>query len=95
MPRRPDIFNREKLEEALRAQGYSQSWVDTIVSNYRLILPVLLKEIGVDGIVGIMLREQSTYGRHTPEDAWHNIAKPLVAWATDVLANEATDSRPE
>jgi hypothetical protein len=95
MPRRPDIFNREKLEEALRAQGYSQSWVDTIVSNYRLIAPVLLKEIGVDGIVGIMLREQSAYGRHTPEDVWRNIAKPLVVWATDALASEGTDPTTE
>jgi len=92
MPRRPDIFDREKLEAALRAQGYKQSWVNTIISNYRLILPMLLKETGVDHIVGLMLREQASYGRHTPEDAWRNSVKPLVAWAEDVLAQERANS---
>lgn len=92
MAQRPDFFDREKLEQILREQGCSESWVDTIVSNFRLILPVLLKELGTDGIAGIMLREQSTYGRHSPEDVWRNIAKPLVAWATDMLAREADDS---
>lgn len=92
MARRPDFFDREKLEAALREQGCSESWVDTVVSNFRLILPVLLKELGADGITDTMMREQSTYGRHSPDDVWRNIAKPLVSWATDVLASETDES---
>ncbi len=57
MVRRPNVFDQQEFEESLRNLGCSESFVKPITSDFRLFVPVVLRELGeknlfkiVDGI---------------------------------------------
>jgi hypothetical protein len=83
--RRPDVFSQEKFEQSLVSQGCTKSFVAPVTSDYRLIVPLALAKLGVDGIVDLLNENRSTYGLNEQEDLWRTAATYAVGWATGAL----------
>ena len=83
--RRPDVFDQGAFEEDLRRQRCLESFVSTVTSDYRLIVPVALAHLGVDGIVAALNEAREGLGLNEQEDLWRVSAEYAVGWAEEAL----------
>ena len=84
MARRPDPCP-SAFEQVLLKLDYAPSMANPIASDYKLIVPVVLKALGSDKIAAIMSQAQTEYGLNSSIE-WYKIdAKACIEWAEDVL----------
>ncbi|MGQ9848816.1 MAG: hypothetical protein ACUVSU_02075 [Aggregatilineaceae bacterium] len=81
MPKRPDVFDRQILEEALREVGCPDSCIAPTISNYRLFVPLVLSTLGRDRIEEIVNAARAELGLGEQQTAWRTSLKYIVAWA--------------
>jgi hypothetical protein len=81
MPKRPDVFDQQALEEALRQAGCPDSCIAPTISNYRLFVPLVLATLGRDRIEEIVNDARSELGLREQRAAWRASLKYIVAWA--------------
>lgn len=81
MPKRPDVFDRQILEEALREVGCPDSCIAPTISNYRLFVPLVLATLGRDRIEEIVNAARAELGLGEQRTAWRTSLKYIVAWA--------------
>lgn len=86
MPKRPDVFDRQALEEALRQVGCPDSCIAPTISNYRLFVPLVLATLGRDRIDEIVNNARSELGLGEQRAAWRASLKYIVAWAEAEIA---------
>jgi hypothetical protein len=54
MARGPQIFDPTAFEESLRQQGCAESFIQPITGDFRLLVPVVLKDLGEDKLFQIV-----------------------------------------
>ena len=82
--KRPDIYNQAAIIEKLVARGLAQSLAEPLTGDMKLIIPLLIREVGVDRINDILQR--CTSELHLREQAfWPSLTPYLVQWADDEL----------
>lgn len=81
MKRRPDIFNQESFEQSLSQLGCPDSFIKPITSNFRLFVPIVLRELGKERLFEIVdnSRDKLILGKQDP--AWRETCKYITAWA--------------
>jgi hypothetical protein len=85
MTRRPDPFDKSKLEVALREVGCPESFISTAVSNYRLFVPLLFAKLGEERLFEIICAAQDELGLGDQHSAWRSSIKYLIEWAEHAL----------
>ncbi|MDP2965623.1 MAG: hypothetical protein Q8N39_06235 [Pelolinea sp.] len=85
MARRPDIFNQQAFEESLRQLGCAESFVKPITSDYRLFIPIVMRELGEEKLFEMInnAREELRLGDQDP--AWREACKYIVKWSENEI----------
>lgn len=83
---RPKVFDREALEASLRKQGCAESFVGPTISDYRLFVPLLFHELGVDGVFALVEAARPALGLGDQQPAWRQAITYLVTWADEEIA---------
>jgi hypothetical protein len=93
MTKRPRVFEQEKVEAQLRELGVPQDSISPTISFMRLLIPLALQDIGVDGLVRLIDRASTTWGLGKQAPGWRRtMATSIVKWAGVVL-EEYKDER--
>jgi len=85
MTRRPDLFNQQAFEDALLELGCAQYFVKPITSDFKLFVPVVLKEIGENQLFVIVENSRSELKLGDQEAAWKLACKYIVRWAENEI----------
>jgi hypothetical protein len=85
MARRPDVFNQKEFEDYLRRQGTPESMVGPIVSDYRLFVPLALRELGPDGLYALAEGHRAELKLGPQQEFWREVAKYAVGWADEQI----------
>lgn len=83
--RRPDVFDRAQLEDGLRRHGCAEPYIDAYVGDFKLMMPLLLRELGANGVLAVVNRSRPELGLKDQDSYWDEGAKYFVGWATDVI----------
>lgn len=82
--RRPDVFDRDVIVERFIEQGLARSVAEPLASDLRLIIPILISELGTERINEILQRRVPEL--HLSETTfWPNLTPHVVRWADDEL----------
>jgi hypothetical protein len=79
------VFDQSNFEESLRALGCVESFVSPIISDYRLLMPLVLRELGADRVVHIANGSREELGLNEQTDLCRTSARYIVSRATAQL----------
>jgi hypothetical protein len=82
--RRPKLFDEDEVRYALRRQGQSQVNADAITSDMKLIVPLVLRELGTKKINQIIMAATTELGL-AQSAFWPSLTPAIVEWATKEL----------
>ena len=86
MPRRrPDVFDQAALEVSLRGQGCPASFISPVISDYRLFVRLVLRQLGEQGVYNIAEDSRDELGLGPQHAAWQLAAKYIVGWAREEI----------
>ncbi len=83
MAQRPDVFNQTAFQEALQRQGCPESFVQSVTSDFRLFVPVILRELGEAQILALVERARESLQLAPQTAAWKVAARYIAGWATE------------
>jgi hypothetical protein len=84
--RRPEVFDRKAMVERFVSQGLARSMAEPLTSDFKLVVPILIRELGVERINEIL--QHTTAELHLAERAfWPELTRYIVQWAEDELAD--------
>lgn len=83
--RRPDIFNRDAIIESFVQQGLARSMAEPLAGDLKLMIPMLIRELGAERIDEIVQRVAPEF-HLSPTTFWPNLTPRVVQWAEDELA---------
>jgi hypothetical protein len=83
--RRPDLFDRAALEQSLRDQGCAESFISPTVSDFKLFVPLVFRELGEDKIFEIVENARAELGLGEQAAAWQHAIKYIVGWAEEAI----------
>ena len=83
MARRPNVFSQDEFQASLRRQGCAESFVSPITSDFRLFVPLLIREIGEEKFFKIVDSAREELGLGEQEAAWQVATRYIVGWAEE------------
>ena len=83
--RRPDIFDREHIEEFLREKGCAESMISPVISDLKLFVPVVFAKLGADAILDLMEGAREQLGLGPQREFWRTVAKYAALWGQDCV----------
>ena len=87
MARRPNVFSQGAFQASLRHQGCTESFIAPITSDFRLFVPLVLRELGEQRLFEIAERARDELKLGDQEAAWREAAKYIVGWAVENIEN--------
>lgn len=85
MAQRPKVFELAEIEAELLALGVPQQSVGPTISFMRLVIPLVVRKAGVDGIVEAVEQAAREWDL-TDNMGWaKGMAPHIVEWATTVI----------
>ena len=90
MARRPDVFDQGAFQDSLRRQGCPESLVSPITSDFRLFVPLIIRELGEAKILTLVegARKELKLGEQRP--LWETAIKHIVGWANEQIERYKT-----
>lgn len=85
MARRPNVFSQDEFQASLRRQGCAESFIAPITSDFRLFVPLLIREIGEEKLFAIVERARDELKLGDQQPAWREAAKYIVGWAEEQI----------
>lgn len=85
MARRPDVFNQAAFEDSLRRQGCVESNISPYSSEFKLIMPLLLRGLTKEQVLILAERAQEELGLKDLQVWWPDVAKYMVGWADEQI----------
>ena len=82
---RPDIFNRHTFESALRGQDVPDPLISPLISDIRLLIPLLIQQVGEETFRKIAQEHRDTLKISPQTETWENAVHYLVAWADNEI----------
>ena len=78
--KRPDIFDKDAIIQHFVDQGLARSMAEPLVGDMKLIVPMLIRELGVERINDIL--QKTTAELHLGAQAfWPSLTPYIVHWA--------------
>ena len=87
---RPDT-SPSAVKQTLIDLGHPESWAGPVASDFRMIVPILLMQLGADGITENIKEAWDTY--ELSDAALNAAAQSVVEWAEHVLDVYRSQSR--
>jgi len=85
MAHRPNVFSQKEFQASLRWQGCSEGFVSSITSDFRLFVPLLIRELGEDRFFKIVDHARGELKLGEQDDAWHVAVRYIVGWAEELI----------
>jgi hypothetical protein len=85
MARRPDVFDRGGIEQALRKHGCPEPYVDAFVGDFKLFVPLLFRQLGKDRVLETVNSARIELGLKERDTYWQDAARYFVDWANDAI----------
>lgn len=85
MAKRPQIFEQIAFEDSLRRQGCVESFVKPISSDFRLFVPIVIRNLGEDKLFQIVNSARAELKLGEQDPAWREAAKYIVGWAEEQI----------
>ena len=82
--RRPNIFDEKAIREAFKNQGMAPSIAEVFTGDMKLIVPLIIRELGVDKINQLLERARPELGLNH-NAFWPHLTPHLMEWAEDEL----------
>ncbi len=82
---RPDVFNRQEFEWNLRKQGVPESLIAPTVSDFRILMPLLIREIGQDEFFRLVEHCRDELHLGPQADFWKQEIMDYTNWARNVI----------
>jgi hypothetical protein len=87
MARRPQLFELDAVRDRLRTKGVSENMTGATITFMRLIVPLLIRDAGVEGMVGLFEHACAHEWGRPPQPAWaKSTAKNVMLLAESWLA---------
>jgi site-specific recombinase XerC len=80
-----DLFNRQAFEESLSHQGVPAQALSSLVSDFRLFVPLLIKAIGEEQFLAIVAKSSADLQLSSQPESWRATIKYLVHWAQEEI----------
>lgn len=87
MARRPNVFSQTEFEASLRRQGCPENFVAPITSDFRLFVPLLIREIGEEKLFALVDQSRRELRLGEQREFWQLAAKYIVGWAEEQIEN--------
>ncbi len=84
---RPDVFNRQKFEDSLRRQHVSESLISPIVSDFRILMPLLLQDVGEEEFFTRVEKYRERLQLGPQKELWQRAIKHIVEWAKEQITD--------
>ena len=82
--KRPDVFNKDAIVQHFADQGLARSMAEPLAGDLKLIIPILIRELGAERIDEILQRRAPEL--HLSETSfWSSLTPYIVRWAEDEL----------
>lgn len=82
---RPDLFNRRMFEAMLLDHGVPESLVPQMISDIRLLVPLLIQQIGEETFQKIAIEHRSKLIPGSETEIWEQTVHHLVTWAENEM----------
>jgi site-specific recombinase XerC len=80
-----DLFNRQAFEESLSHQGVPAQALSSLISDFRLFVPLLIKAIGEEQFLEIVAKSSADLRLSSQPESWRATIKYLVEWAQEEI----------
>jgi len=85
MAKRPKVFDQQHVEAELREQGVPEESISPTISFIRIVIPLLIRDVGAEGIVELLERTRSERGL-SELSVWAKKMAPYIeTWARTSL----------
>jgi hypothetical protein len=85
------VFELDDIRTALQEQGVPQGSIDPTISFMRLVIPLVIRQVGTDGIVRYF-GDATAELRLVEQPGWDkNMAPYIVEWAKSCLEKYKAD----
>ena len=85
MARRPKMLSEEVFRESLHEQKCPPKWVDAYLSDCKLLVPLLIHEVGEARFLEIVNQRRTELGLKPVDPFWPQSVKYIVGWATKAI----------
>lgn len=87
MRRRPNVFSQEDFEASLRRQGCAESFIAPTTSDFRLFVPLLIRELGKEKTLAIVNNARKELRLGEQSDPWRQELTYIIGWAEEQIQN--------
>ncbi len=85
MARRPNVFSQEEFQASLKRQGCPDNFVKSTTSDFRLFVPLALRELGAEKLCAIAERARAELKLGEQQAFWRDEARYIVGWAEEQI----------
>ncbi len=85
MTKRPRVFDQAEFQASLRRQGCPESFISPVTSDFRLFVPVVIRNLGEDNVFEAVETARDELRLGAQESAWRLAAKYIVGWAEECI----------
>ena len=88
--KRPEMLSEETCRESLHEQGCSPKYVDAYLGDCKLLVPLLIREVGEARFLELVYQSRSELGLKPVDTHWPQSVKYIVSWATQAIERYKT-----
>jgi hypothetical protein len=85
MAKRPEMLSEEIFRESLQEQGCHPEYVDAYLGDCKLLVPLLIRELGETRFLEFVNQSRSELGLKPVDTYWPQSVKYIVNWATQAI----------
>ena len=87
MAKRPEMLSEEVFRASLFEQGCHPEYIDAYVSDCKLLVPLLIREVGEERFLELVNQCRTELGLELRDTYWPQSVKYIVTWAKEAIAN--------
>ena len=73
------------IEQTLKQQGCSESFIKPITSDFRLFVPIVLRHLGEEKLFEIVNSARDELKLREQDPAWREAVKYIVGWSEEQI----------
>jgi hypothetical protein len=93
MAKRPEMLSEEIFRESLQKQGCHPEYVDAYLGDCKLLVPLLIREVGETRFLELVNQSRSELGLKPVDTYWPQSVKYIVNWAAQAIDHYKSSKR--
>lgn len=96
MAKRPEMLSDEVFLASLRKQGCIPIYEEAYLSDCKLLVPLLIREVGEQRFLELVMQCRAELGLKPTDTYWPQSVKYIVGWATKAIEGyKASKTKPK